>query len=373
VLLALAVISFILWIIIISVPWKPWTTQEHFDRCHYKSHTYLDDVTVLIPARNEAEQLKKTLPSILSQGEGIFVIVVDDCSDDDTQEVATHILKENGLVIRGKPLPEGWSGKLWALEQGLPYVKTNYILLLDADIILKEKVLSSALSDMRKKRIDFFSLMAYLQMTSLVERLFMPAFVYFFKLLYPFKLANRKGFFVAAAAGGFILTKTAVLKSVGAFSSIKGAIIDDCTLAKKVKQKNFSTFIGLTKCVKTIRKYETLGAIWRTVERTAYTQLKHNPFLLLLVTLLMVIAFLVPVAGLISGLITPSYLTLVISSLTLFIMFISYKPILRYYEQNSLTGLALPFVATFYLAMTWSSALKYYLGKGASWKGRHYN
>ena len=368
-LLILLVISLLFWCIILLLPWRPWSTKESFDRCNgHIPLSSLDTLTVLIPARNEAPQLGKILPSILSQGTGITVLVVDDCSDDETAEVATKILDSQGVVIKGKPLQEGWVGKLWALEQGLKHVKTKYILLMDADIVLERGILSSVLSFMEKKDIDFFSLMAWLNMEYFLERLFMPAFVYFFKLLYPFKLANKKGNFVAAAAGGFILTKTEILKNIGAFSTLKGSIIDDCTLAQKVKDRGYTTFVGLTKCVKSIRKYQNLATIWHMVERTAYTQLLYNPFLLILATFLLVTCFIVPTVGLFSC----NLLTLVISLTTLFIMYISYVPVLRYYDLNPLIGVTLPFVASLYLAMTWSSAVRYYLGVGAAWKGRKY-
>jgi len=367
--LTLLTISLLLWLIILLLPWKPWGTEERFEHCHIDdSFSLLNNLTILIPARNEAQSLKMSLPSVLCQGNGLSVLVVDDCSDDKTAEVAAKILNGQGHVIRGKPLPKDWIGKLWALEQGLRHVKTDYLLLMDADIVLEKGLLSSVLSFMQEKHIDFFSLMAWLRMEYLAERLFMPAFIYFFKLLYPFKLANKQKSFVAAAAGGFILTKTKILKEIGAFSSIKGSIIDDCTLAKKVKNKGYATFIGITKCIKSIRHYKDLGTVWKMVERTAYTQLEYSLLWLLLATFLLLTCFAVPVIGLFYG----GPLTLVMSLTTLFIMFISYLPILRYYDLHPLIGLTLPLVASLYLAMTWSSALRYHLLDGTAWKGRKY-
>ncbi len=328
----------------------------------------LDTLTVIIPARNEAQQLKISLPSVLCQGTGLTVLVVDDQSDDNTAEVSTKILNGQGEVIKGRPLPKGWTGKLWALEQGLKHVKTKYVLLMDADIVLERGLLPSVLSFMEKKGVDFFSLMAWLRMEYLTERFFMPAFVYFFKLLYPFKLANKKGNFVAAAAGGFILTKTKLLKEIGAFSTLKDSLIDDCTLAGRVKASGYTTFMGLTRCARSMRKYKNLATIWHMVERTAYTQLLYNPFLLILTTFLLVTCFIIPVIGLFSC----NPLTLVISLTTLSIMYISYMPVLRYYGLNLFIGVTLPLVAGLYLAMTWSSAVRYYLGGGTAWKGRKY-
>ncbi len=361
-------LSLFLWILILLLPWQPWRTKERFDSCEGCEREVLGELTVLIPARNEAASIKHSLTSLLSHSEELKIIVIDDCSDDGTDKVAKEILGDRGKVIGGTNPPHGWSGKLWALEQGLREVKTKYVLLLDADIVVERGIVSSALSFMMKNKIDLFSLMAWLHMKHPVERLFLPAFVYFFKLIYPFSLVNKKGHFVAAAAGGFILTKTTLLRQLGAFSSIRDCIIDDCNLARLVKRNGGTLFLGLTHCVKSIRQYKGLDEIWKMVERTAYTQLGYNPVLLLIVTILMVLAFVVPVLGIVYG----SILTLVISFLTLFIMAISYRPVLKYYFLPDWLCFTLPLVAVFYMGMTWSSAAKYYLGQGAAWKGRTY-
>jgi len=356
-----------MWLAIILLPWKPYSTREHLDRCHFKNGHSLGEVTVLIPARNEALTLKESLPSVLSQGPDLKVIVVDDCSEDDTSLVAKDILGSQGEVIKGRPCPEGWSGKLWALEQGLAHVKTPFVLLMDADILLEDGILYSALSSLKELRVDMVSLMAWLRMDNLVEKLFMPAFIYFFKLLYPFKLANGPSRLIAAAAGGFILVKSDTLRNIGAFSSIKEAIIDDCTLARSIKKSGGRIFIGLTKCVRSIRQYSHLADIWQMVSRTAYTQLHYNPALLVVATLLMVVAFVVPIVGLFSS----QFSTTIISFSALFVMFVSYLPVLRYYNLSPILGLTLPFVAFLYLAMTWSSAWQHYFGKGVHWRGRY--
>ncbi len=361
-------LSLVLWITILLLPWQPWRTKERFDSCEVREGKLLRDVTVLIPARNEAASIHHCLTSLLGQPGELRIIVVDDCSDDCTGRVARDILGDRGKVIRGTPPPQGWSGKLWALEQGLREVKTSYVLLLDADIVVEKGVVSSALSFMMKNNIDLFSLMAWLHMKLPVERLFLPAFVYFFKLIYPFSLVNKKGHFVAAAAGGFILTKTTLLRQTGAFSAIRDCIIDDCNLARLVKRNGGALFLGLTHCVKSIRQYKGLDEIWKMVERTAYVQLGYSPWLLLTTTGLMALAFVVPFIGLFHG----HYLTFVMSFLTLFAMAISYRPVLKYYFLPDWLCLSLPLVAVMYMAMTWSSAMKYYFGAGASWKGRTY-
>ena len=361
-------LSLFLWILILLLPWQPWRTRELFDSCDVGESKPLSEVTVLIPARNEAASIHRCLTYLLNQPVGLNIIVIDDCSDDGTDKVAKEILGGRGKVVRGTDPPHGWSGKLWALEQGLRKVKTKYVLLVDADIVVEKGVISSALSFMTKNKIDLFSLMAWLHMKHPVERLFLPAFVYFFKLIYPFSLVNKRGHFVAAAAGGFILTKTTLLRQLGAFSTIRDRIIDDCNLAKLVKRNGGTLFLGLTHCVKSIRQYRGIDEIWKMVERTAFTQLGYSPFLLLIVTVLMILAFVVPVLGIVYG----SLLTFVISFLTLFVMAISYRPVLKYYFLPNWLCFTLPLVAVLYMGMTWSSAVKYYLGQGAAWKGRTY-
>ncbi len=371
----LLVSSLFLWIIILILPWKPWSTKQAFEPLDsIINDISLRDVTVLIPARNEEEILSKTLPSVINQGDRLNIIVIDDQSDDKTREISQKLLnkykyKINGVVIKGRKKPRQWSGKLWALHQGLERVKTEYVLLLDADIYLQHNILKSALKFLQENNLAMFSLMAMLKMDNLVERLFIPSFIYFFKLLYPFSLINKEKSFVAGAAGGFILTKTSILKEIDAFESLKGALIDDCTLAKLIKQKGYKIFLALTHGIASIRAYDSLGKIWQMVSRTAYTQLNYNPFLLIFVSFLMIISFFVPIVGIFSF----NTKFVFISGCTLIIMAISYMPVLRYYGLNLFWAFSLSIVGIFYLFMTLSSAKNYYFGKKAEWKGRVYS
>ena len=370
----LLILSLILWTTILFLPWRPWSTKQSLEPLISIKDVSLKEITVLIPARNEEDILKKTLPSVINQGFGLNIIVIDDQSNDNTKKVAEEILnkykdKIKGVVLEGKKKPPKWSGKLWALQQGLEKVNTRYVLLLDADIYLKDKILKSALKYLKGNNLGMVSLMAMLRTDSFIERLFIPSFIYFFKLLYPFSLVNKKNSFVAGAAGGFILTKSSILKSIGAFESLKDALIDDCRLAQLIKKGGNSIFLALTHGVISIRSYNSLNKIWQMVSRTAYTQLKYNPFLLALVAFIMMIAFFMPLIGLFSFNVKAVF----ISTLTLLIMAISYMPILRYYGLSSLWAFSLPVVGIFYLFMTLSSAKNYYLGKKAQWKGRIYS
>jgi hopene-associated glycosyltransferase HpnB len=211
--------------------------------------------------------------------------------------------------------------------------------------------------------------MAWLRTESLWERALVPAFVYFFKLLYPFRLANDpKHPAVAAAAGGCILLEAQVLERIGGLASLRGALIDDCTLAARVKAQGFAIWIGLTRSVRSVRRYDTLGPLWSMVARSAFTQLRHSWLLLLAVTAIFVEAFWLPAICLFSAERWPVVLALI----ALIAMLVSYVPILRFYRLPVVWAAALPIIATLFLAMTWSSAWHWQFGQGPAWKGRKY-
>ena len=325
----------------------------------------------MIPARNEAGQILRTLHALRSQGQGLNIVLVDDQSVDDTAEIAQGVRGLNLRVIRGAALGPGWSGKLWALEQGRRHVKTPYTLLIDADIELLPGIIATALDKMRNEELALLSLMADLRMVSLWERLFMPAFVYFFKLLYPFRLANSQITWIAAAAGGFILVKTRVLEEIGGFGAIKGALIDDCALAYRIKSQQHRSWTGLTHSVRSLRSYGGLREIWNMVARTAFTQLKYSLALLMLCTMLMLIAFVTPFLA-ITWVTHLSSTDGVLIASACVMMMISYLPVLGFYGQPMALCLTLPLVGILYLAMTWSSAIRYWRGETAQWRGRAY-
>jgi hopene-associated glycosyltransferase HpnB len=358
----------LIWLAILLLPWRPWSTRESLDSQSTKDLN-LSDVTVLIPARNEAETISDTLSALKEQGTGLNVVLVDDQSTDNTAILANSIKLNHLLIVSGTELPEGWSGKLWALEQGRQHIETRYLILLDADIVLKPGLIPTLIQMAQENEFKMLSLMAHLKMESKWEKLLMPAFIFFFKLLYPFYLSNKPDSKIAAAAGGCILLETSVLEELGGFNCIKDALIDDCSLAKQVKQKGYKTWTGLTHSAISIRSYNTLSTIWLMVTRTAYTQLAYSPLLLLLCTFLMVAAFGLPIAALLQ---TQSII-FIAGLITLCLQVICYLPTLRYYSMNPVYALSLPLIGVLYLVMTWSSAYRYYFGKGANWKGRYYN
>jgi hopene-associated glycosyltransferase HpnB len=356
----------VIWIAILALPWQPWRIREVLDSPDPPQHDDLADVTALIPARNEASMLPITLPALLKQGERMQVVLVDDQSMDATADVARTILQERGDIISGSALPAGWSGKLWALEQGRRAVTTSLVLLLDADIELSPGVIAALRQKMRIDRLQFVSLMALLRTESFFERALMPAFVYFFKLLYPFRLANdAKHRAIAAAAGGCILVEAHALERIGGFASLRDALIDDCTLAARVKAQGFATWIGLTRSARSVRRYDTLAAVWNMVARSAFTQLRHSWLLLLVLTAIFVAAFWLPAICLFSAARWPAVLALIA-------MMASYVPILRFYRLPVAWAAVLPVIATLFLAMTWSSAWRWRFGEGPAWKGRRY-
>jgi len=360
-----------LWLIILILPWQPYTTKESWEADPLdQSDIKLDDVTVLIPARNEEKVIERTLSSVLKQGDELKVIVVNDNSDDNTYEIAANVLSGRGLVINADEHPSGWTGKLWALEQGRQYVKTPVTMLLDADIELSDSVVKGLRKRFELEHYSLISLMAKPSLNHFWEKMLMPSFIYFFKLLYPFKLANSDNKLVAAAAGGCIMAKTEVFKQIGGFGSIRDALIDDCTLARKVKEKGFRTWLGLTRSVKSIRPYSGLPEIWNMVARTAYNQLSYSIVLLMFCTILMVIAFLMPPTGLLTAVLAMNETYFQVSLITAGLMLLTYFPVIRFYRISPFYTLFLPLSGFMFLLMTWTSAMRYWQGEHVRWRGR---
>lgn len=362
-----SILGAICWGSLVLLPWRPWGTRESIEApVLFESGVDLSDITVLIPARNEGPYIGHTLSGVKAQGTNIRIIVIDDQSGDDTAEQARRC---GAQVLSGTAPPVGWSGKLWALEQGLQEVKTPYTLLLDADIELAPGIVCELRRRVRDENLALVSLMAAPSMENFIERLLMPAFIFFFKLLYPFGLANKPESRIAAAAGGCVLVQTQVLRATGAFANLHNALIDDCTLAACIKRAGFRTFIGLSHAARSHRGYQALKPIWEMVARTAFTQLKYSVVLLAICTLIMTTMFWAApfVFLLLSG--QEAYM---ISAAAWLAMFLTYAPTLIYYHRSPLWSLALPIIGTLYLAMTWTSALRYWRGERARWKDRYY-
>ncbi|MGH8428426.1 MAG: glycosyltransferase [Gammaproteobacteria bacterium] len=362
--LILAAIALGLWLALLFVPWQPWRCRERLEP-EPATSTLLPDFTVLIPARNEAAVIGKTLAALHMSAPEAAVVVVDDESDDGTGEIVRASGLRNLSLIQGTPPPPGWTGKLWALEQGLACVSTPRVLLLDADIRLAPGMLA-ALQHKANEGHALVSVLAEPCWHGFAARLLLPAFVYFFKLLYPFALANRAQGRVAAAAGGAILIEREVLASIGGFAAWHDAIIDDCTLAARVKRAGYHCFLGLSHGAQSLRE-QNFSSIAAMIARSAYVQLGESPLLLVAATAVMLLAFWVPLAALIFGGVARW-----LGVATWVALAASYMPTLLYYRRNPAAAIMLPAIATFYLVMTWHSALRAFVGTRSSWKDRRY-
>lgn len=363
--LILAAIALALWLVVLVLPWRPWGCAERLET-DGGDITRADDVTVLIPARDEAAVIGDTLHALATMDSDLPVILIDDQSGDDTVAIARDSGLRNLTVLSGSTPPEGWSGKLWALQQGLAHVATRRVLLLDADIRLAPGMLN-ALIDKAGQGFALVSLCAVPCWKGWAARWLLPAFVYFFKLLYPFALANRADSRVAAAAGGVILVDRVVLEAVGGFSAWHDAIIDDCTFAWHVKRAGYRCFLGLTRGATSLRQ-TSFGGVIHMVARTAFVQLRESWWLLLVASVLLILAFWVPVLALCFG----GSVARILGVLAWMLLVACYVPILRYYRRNPLAAIALPLVATLYLLMTWYSAWRALGGTRSEWKGRRY-
>ena len=362
-------IPLLVWLVILLLPWQPWRNRETLEVACAGSDTDLSDITVIIPARNEANQISQTLGALSLQGENLHVIVVDDQSQDGTAGMVRRFQDLDITVIDGLALPDGWTGKLWPLQQGYAKVDRPITVLLDADITLAQGTLASLREKMRRESISFISVMANLSMRTFWQKLLLPAFVYYFKQLYPFALANNRRIkYVAAAAGGCIMLESDALKKIGGFKAIRETLIDDCALAKLMKRNGYSTWVGLTRNVQSHRPYSGLRPIWDMVSRTAFHQLKYSLSLLLGLSLIFITLYGLPWMGLLNT----SLIAQSASVLSLTIMAGIYIPILRYYQLSPLWSLAMPLIAALYLAMTWYSAIEHWLGSGNNWRGRRY-
>lgn len=337
------------------------------------------DVVVLVPARDEAEVLPVSLPSLLAQrypGRA-RVVLVDDHSSDGTGELARRLSAAAGglelTVVTPPPLPPGWTGKLWALRHGVEQAgSAEYLLLTDADIAHDPDSLAALVAAAEGHGLDLVSQMARLRVETRWERLIVPAFVYFFAQLYPFRWSNRPGARTAAAAGGCSLVRRPALERAGGIAAIRGAVIDDVNLARAVKRTGGRIWLGLAEQVDSVRPYPELGQLWRMVSRSAYAQLRHSPLLLLGTVLGLALVYLVPPVAVVTGLVGGAWWVAAAGGAAWALMTGTFGPMLRYYRQPEAAALLLPFTALLYLLMTVDSAVQHWRGRGAAWKGRTY-
>ncbi|MER8159119.1 glycosyltransferase [Streptomyces sp. NPDC094472] len=353
-------------------------------------------VAVVVPARDESAVLPASLPSLLAQDYPgpAEIFLIDDGSSDGTGKLARQLAEEYGglpLTIDspGEPGP-GWTGKLWAVRHGMALATTriaadrkddgdrkddvgvDYLLLTDADIAHEPDSLRELVRAAEANGLDLVSQMARLRVATGWERLIVPAFVYFFAQLYPFRWVNRPRGRTAAAAGGCVLLRREAAERAGIPEAIRQSVIDDVALARTVKRSGGRIWLGLADRVDSVRPYPRLGELWRMVSRSAYTQLRHNPLLLLMTVAGLAVVYLAPPAAVVAGVLAGRPALLSLGAAAWVLMAGSYIPMLRYYRQTLWLAPLLPLTALLYLLMTVDSAVRHHLGQGAAWKGRTY-
>ena len=379
--LPLAVLSFLLWIGLLGFRGGFWRADQRLDHAP-PDLNHWPGVVAVIPARNEAATIGRTVDSLLNQDYPgrVSVIIVDDNSDDDTFCAAgagkAAGSSERLRVIQGRPLPPGWSGKLWAVQQGLEAAaeadaEAPYVLLTDADIAHDPESLRRLAAKAEMENLDLVSLMVRLRAKSFWERLLIPAFVFFFQKLYPFPWVNDPSRPTAAAAGGCMLVRRAALEKIGGIEAIHDRLIDDCALAAAIKRQGL-IWLGLTAKVESLRPYDGLGEIWRMIARTAYEQL-GNAFPALVGTVIgMAVLYLIPpLAGM--ALLGGDPRIVMVGLVTWWgLMGMAYWPMLRLYGLPMGWGVLLPVAALLFTLMTVSSAIRHWQGRGGAWKGRIY-
>ncbi len=325
-------------------------------------------VTAVVPARNEAGGIAQCVSSLLAQDYpgALRVIVVDDQSDDGTAAVVRALGDARLQVLCGAPHPAGWTGKLFAVDQGVATAGAapDYLWLTDADIAHSHDNLRALVSRAEAGHYVLVSLMAKLNCESFAERFLIPAFVFFFDMLYPFGWVNDPKRPTAGAAGGCMLIRRDALERAGGIASIRAEIIDDCAMGRRMKTQG-PIWLGLTNRALSLRPYPCVADIHAMVSRSAYAQLSYSPILLAGTVLGMVLLYIIPLTGLFAG-----GLAAIFGALTWVLMTIAFQPMLHFYGRSPFWGLALPVIGVFYAAFTIDSAIQHWRGRGGMWKGR---
>jgi hopene-associated glycosyltransferase HpnB len=361
---SMAFLSLLIWIYLVLGHGRFWSSTPELPPALPVEFPAVD---IVVPARDEAATIAPVIASLLAQeyAGAMRLILVDDGSTDGTAALAGSA--PNLLILRGQPKPREWSGKLWALAQGVAVSSAPLLLFTDADIVHDPKHLAALVARALQPRVDMVSEMVRLNCSSLAERALVPAFVYFFQMLYPFARVNAPGSRTAAAAGGTLLIRREALERVGGIAAIKHALIDDVTLAKAVKAAG-RIFLGHSGFARSIRAYPAFADVWRMIARTAFTQLRYSALILALTLAGLALVWLVPLGAMLFAHGWPA-----LAGLAAFLLAaVSYVPTLRRYRSSPLWAAALPAIALFYMSATVGSALQYWFGRGASWKNRAY-
>jgi hopene-associated glycosyltransferase HpnB len=333
-------------------------------------------VVAVVPARNEAETIERCVESLVRQdyaGE-LQLMVVDDHSEDGTGALASIAAQSAGKVARAtilqaEDVQAGWTGKLWALHRGISNAapsQPEYYWFTDADIVHSPDTLRRLVAKAESQRLDLASLMVLLQAKTIPEKLLIPAFLYFFLMLYPPKWIADRNVRTAGAAGGCILLRREILERIGGISAIRAEVIDDCALAGAVKRSGGSIWMGLTENSVSLRSYTTFGEIRDLIARTAFTQLRYSSLLLVGTIAGMLLTYVAPV--IFSFHTQPLIWRMSLAAWAL--MTLTYLPTVRFYRLSPLWAPLLPLAAIFYSYATCFSAVRYRMGRGGQWKGR---
>lgn len=382
--LILALLSLGIWLILLGLWGQFWRSDQRLGTGAVEGLEPCPAICAIIPARDEASLLPETLRSLLLQDyPGLLqIILIDDQSQDGTAEIARQIAAALGKsdrlqVLSGQSLPDGWSGKLWAMEQGFQAANQqnpvpDFLLLTDADIVHDLSNLSQLVGKAMQEQLDLVSLMVLLRCQSFWEKFLIPAFVFFFQKLYPFPWVNDASRKTAAAAGGCILVKREALAKAGGMAVVRQALIDDCALAAVIKNSGGRIWLGLSESTRSLRPYPSLETIWTMVARTAFTQLHYSGWLLLLALLGMGLVYLVPPIAALGGALTGHGWVAIVGVITWLLISLAYLPTVRLYRLSPVWALTLPAIALLYNLMTLDSALRHWRGVGGAWKGRVY-
>jgi len=365
VLLALgAPLALLVWLYLVLLHGRFWASGPELAPAQ---PAHAPPVDIVVPARDEAASIGPVIASLLAQqyAGAVRVILVDDNSSDGTAERAGRDPRLTVLTGRAKPV--GWSGKLWAVSQGVAAGAAPLVLLTDADILHDVRHLASLVAKLEAEALDQVSEMVALRCESLAERALVPAFVYFFQMLYPFAKVNDPASRTAAAAGGTVLIRRTALERIGGIEAIRGALIDDVALARAVKPGG-AIYLGHSGLARSIRPYPQFRDVWRMIARTAFTQLDYSPLWLLATLLGMLLVWWVPPLAALRG----TGAVRVAGATSSLLAAASYLPTLRRYRRPGLWALALPGIALFYMAATLGSAIDHWRGEGARWKSRTY-
>ena len=372
--LVLAAASLAVWVYLVFARGGFWLGRER-DVAAIEPPANPPSITIVVPARNEAEGIAQSVTSLLTQDyPALSLVVIDDDSHDGTAEIARSAAAVLGAqdhltVLTGAPLPARWTGKLWAVKQGIAAAEEKfapkYLMLTDADIVHAPDTLSWLVAHSERHGLVLNSLTARWRCDNLAERVHIPAFIYFFAMLYPFAWVNRPDHPMAGAAGGCMLLRTEALRAAGGIDVVRDALIDDCALAAAMKKQG-PIWLGLTERVQSIRPYASWGEIRRMVARTAYTQLNYSPLMLAGTIFGMTLTYLVPPLAALFG----SGWAQLLGFAAWALMAISFQPTLRLYRLSPLWGVALPAISFLFMLYTLDSAYQYAVGKGGSWKGR---